>query len=84
MHLARAVECPAVILYGGREAPWQSGYTCNTNLYSPLPCAPCWLWNHCDYDRECMNRITVSDVVQAIRERLARPRNPLPVDFAEV
>jgi hypothetical protein len=31
-----------------------------------------------------MNRITVSDVVQAIRERLARPRNPLPVDFAEV
>jgi hypothetical protein len=26
MHLARAVECPGVIIFGGREAPWQSGY----------------------------------------------------------
>ena len=29
MHLARAVECPSVIVFGGREAPWQSGYVCN-------------------------------------------------------
>ena len=34
MHLARAVDCRAVIVYGGRETPAQSGYPCNENLYS--------------------------------------------------
>lgn len=32
MHLARAVDCPAVVIYGGRERPDQSGYACNENL----------------------------------------------------
>ena len=40
MHLARASECLSVIVYGGREAPWQSGYSCNMNLYSAVSCAP--------------------------------------------
>src|SRR5262249_40944014 len=47
MHLARAVDCPSVIVYGGREAPWQSGYKCNKNLYNAVACAPCWRWNNC-------------------------------------
>lgn len=84
MHLARAVECPSVILFGGREAPWQSGYGCNSNLYSAVPCAPCWLWNKCDYDRTCMDRIAAADVVQAVEGMLARPRNPLLVDQANL
>lgn len=84
MHLARAVECPSVIIFGGREAPWQSGYSCNSNLYSAVPCAPCWRWNRCDYDRTCMDRITAADVVQAVGQMLARPRNPLPVDHAQL
>ncbi len=37
MHLARASECPSVIIYGGREAPWQSGYSCNTNITRTPP-----------------------------------------------
>jgi ADP-heptose:LPS heptosyltransferase len=84
MHMARAVDCPSVILYGGREAPWQSGYTCNANLYSPEPCAPCWRFNGCDYDRICMTRITASQVVTEVRAMLARPRGPLPVDTVEL
>ncbi len=80
MHLARAVECPSVIIYGGREAPWQSGYVCNLNLYSPVPCAPCWLWNKCDHDRVCMENITVNKVVAAIQEIMARPCNPLAIE----
>lgn len=84
MHLARAVECPGVIIFGGREAPWQSGYVCNTNLYSPLACAPCWRWNDCPFARECMDRITVADVVSAIRQMMARPRGPLAVETVEV
>jgi len=80
MHLARAVECPSVILFGGREAPWQSGYSSNLNLYSAVPCAPCWLWNKCDHDRVCMDKIAARDVVQALEQMAARPRNPLALD----
>jgi len=80
MHLARAVECPAVIIYGGREAPWQSGYTCNANLYSAEPCAPCWFWNKCDFNRICMDKISANQVIGAIHDMRARPRNPLAVD----
>jgi len=81
MHLARAVECPSVILFGGREAPWQSGYSCNLNLYSAVPCAPCWLWNKCDYNRMCMDKISATDVVQAVEQMFVRDRNPLVEDF---
>lgn len=80
MHLARAVECPSVIIFGGREAPWQSGYVCNFNLYTPLPCAPCWRWNGCEFDRQCMREIGVADVVSAVRQMVARPRGPLEVE----
>jgi hypothetical protein len=84
MHLARAVECPSVIVFGGREAPWQSGYTCNVNLYSPVPCAPCWRWNSCDFDRKCMKNISIDDAVSAVRQMLDRPRSPLGVDVFSV
>ena len=80
MHLARATECPAVIIFGGREAPWQSGYGCNINLYSAVPCAPCWLWNKCDYNRMCLDNITALDVIKAVEEISTRARSPLSVE----
>ena len=80
MHVARAVECPSVIVYGGREAPWQTGYGCNLNLYSAEPCAPCWRMNGCDFDRVCMSRIDTGQVTAAIRTLSATPRHPLAVD----
>ena len=84
MHLARAVECPSVIIFGGREAPWQSGYVGNANLYTAVPCAPCWRANTCEFDRQCMREIAVEDVVAAIRQMLAKPRNPLAVETVEI
>lgn len=80
MHLARAVDCPAVIVYGGREAPWQSGYSANLNVARTPVCAPCWLVDRCDYDRVCMRDIAASEVLEAIATMLARPRGPLVVD----
>jgi Glycosyltransferase family 9 (heptosyltransferase) len=82
MHLARAVECPSVIVYGGREAPWQSGYGCNVNLASAIPCAPCWRWNGCDFDRKCMVTITAEKVFNAVRKLIAIPQHPLVVETA--
>jgi ADP-heptose:LPS heptosyltransferase len=84
MHLARAVECPSVIIFGGREAPWQSGYVCNFNIYSEMPCAPCWRSNTCDFNRQCMSNISADDVVSAIRQMLDRPRSPLAVETVEI
>jgi hypothetical protein len=84
MHLARAVECPAVIVLGGRTTPWQFGYSCNVNLYSPVACAPCWLWNTCPHDRMCMLNISAATVVEAIHRRLENPRSPLAVDFVTI
>ena len=82
MHLARAVDRPAVIIYGGREKPWQSGYSCNTNLATTLACSPCWRWNACDnvVERQCMRLIGVDEVVSAVRERASRAFEPLVAD----
>ena len=84
MHLARAVECPGVIIYGGREHPAQTGYCCNENLYTALPCAPCWHRNNCDLGHECMQRITAADVTESVSRILSRPRSPLATESQEV
>jgi hypothetical protein len=66
MHLARAVDTRSVIIYGGREKAWQSGYPCNENIETNPACSPCWQNNQCDYDRTCLKEITVQDVMAAI------------------
>lgn len=71
MHLARAVETMAVIIYGGYLHPSQSGYAENVNLFSALPCSPCGYPNHCEFDRECMRRITPELVAEAVHTALA-------------
>jgi hypothetical protein len=65
MHLARAVDCPSVIIYGGREHPSTTGYSANINLYEAVECAPCWLYT-CPYDRECMRRIEPKHIIAAL------------------
>lgn len=81
MHLARAVGCRSVIVFGGREAPWQSGYSANENLFSEVPCAPCWLWNRCDYERRCLSAIEPTAVVQAVERQVPRFGEPLATDL---
>ena len=73
MHLARAVECPSVIVYGGREPPELTGYACNTNLDSRPPCSPCWYYSHCEFDRRCLTAIAPAAVVNAVTRLLASP-----------
>ncbi len=81
MHLARAVDCRSVIIYGGRVHPYQIGYgAANENLYTPLPCAPCLKRNACDFDRLCMQKITSEMVVAAALRLAERHGEPLPVE----
>lgn len=85
MHLARAVDCPAVIIYGGRERPDQSGYAVNRNLFTALPCSPCWRWNSCDFDRRCLREIAAEQVIEATRGLLAEPpARPLAAEAATI
>ncbi len=80
MHLARAVDCRSVIVYGGREHPQQTGYSCNENLYAPVPCSPCWKSNTCGHDMLCMREIAPVDVVRAVERQVLRRHQPLAVD----
>ncbi|MEI9898288.1 MAG: glycosyltransferase family 9 protein [Chthoniobacter sp.] len=82
MHLARAVECRSVIIYGGRLRPWQIGYSANVNLIGDPPCSPCWLRNRCDYDHVCMRVISPEAVIQAAQEQMTKRGLPLELETA--
>tara|TARA_B100001093_G_C26860251_1_gene1029781 strand:+ start:15388 stop:16332 length:945 start_codon:yes stop_codon:yes gene_type:complete len=70
MHLARAVNTPAVIIYGGRETVENSGYSENINLYKNLECSPCWIHSsegeRCPNDMKCMKQIRPKEVLKAV------------------
>lgn len=78
MHLARAVDCPAVILFGGRVHPTQAGYAGFTNLTRTPACSPCWRYTGCELDRQCMREISADEVIASVRSALVQPRGPLP------
>lgn len=80
MHLARSVDCPSVILYGGRESPRQTGYIANKNLSVPASCAPCYLRNRCGHDHICMTSISVEMVLDAVEACDIRSGKSLPVE----
>jgi ADP-heptose:LPS heptosyltransferase len=82
MHLARAVDCRSVIIYGGREKPAITGYVANKNLYTQVRCAPCWLRNPCEFNRKCMDMITVDQVIAATADQISRYGTLLEVQTA--
>jgi hypothetical protein len=82
MHLARAVDCRSVIVYGGRERPSQTGYISNLNVVGDTPCSPCWQRNRCDFAHECMNMISSATVLTAVQAQLQRRGEPLEIEAA--
>jgi hypothetical protein len=71
MHLARAVDCRSVIVYGGHAHPGKLGYSANYNLFTPLPCAPCTQRSACAHNRDCMRAITPEEVLRGVERQLA-------------
>jgi ADP-heptose:LPS heptosyltransferase len=77
MHLAAAVGAPTLVIYGGRENPFVTGYSSQKKLSTQgLDCSPCWLVKPCPYGREilgelhkpCMDPLTAALVFDQIKE----------------
>jgi ADP-heptose:LPS heptosyltransferase len=70
MHLAAAVGCPVVSLWGStspeRSAPWGYG---DLAIRGEIPCHPCYL-RECPIGRECMRRISPETVISMVRRAL--------------
>ena len=80
MHIANAFRVPAVIIFGGYESPAGHFYPLNEALYSPVPCAPCWLTTPCPYDLKCLRMIAPEKVFRKICEVVSAP--DVPEQFA--
>lgn len=77
-HLARAVDCPSVVVMGGRAPEEVFGYAANVNLVSAPTCAPCGLREGCPHDLECMKMIKPDTVLAAaLRILESPPERPL-------
>lgn len=84
MHMARAVDCPSVIVWGGRLKPYQIGYPCFENVTVDLECSPCWLPNACPHDLKCMKEISSESVIDACEKILSQKDTELPIDKIEI
>lgn len=74
-HVAAAVGTPAVIIYGGRTLPVQTGYPFNTNLTRSPACSGCGLNEGCPHAMVCMD-IPVAEVFAAVHDTLCRHAPP--------
>jgi ADP-heptose:LPS heptosyltransferase len=84
-HLARAVDCPAVVVMGGRAPEGIFGYAANRNLYAHPECSPCTRRTGCPHAMQCMTAIAPADVLRSARELLADPpARPLAVESAVI
>lgn len=77
-HLARAVDCPSVVVLGGRAPADVFGYIANQNFTSCPACAPCARRTGCPHDMQCMTSISPARVADAVRAILnCPPSRPL-------
>ena len=84
MHLARAVDCPSVIVWGGRLKPSQIGYPCFENLYQDMDCSPCWIPNACPHSLACMKAISPKMVLERADKILSKTPKALTIDRISV
>ena len=69
-HIARAVDTPAVVVFGGFACPHWNGYAEQINLTSLWWCSYCYNPSPCkeEPERLCMHQITIERVVNAVEE----------------
>lgn len=79
MHVAEAVDTPAVILFGGFEKYTAHNYKNITPMESQTECSPCGLINTnmtpCPFGKKCMISISPKDVYNEVEEILHLKEN---------
>jgi len=74
MHAAASIGLRAVIIFGGRVNPNNTGYDNNINLFERIDCGPCWIHEEdgevCQNNLECLARIKVDTVLESINKIL--------------
>jgi len=74
MHMARAVNCPAVIAYAGAEPKNFAAYSCNKNVLPRDPCELCVEnrsnpWD-CRHGRKCILSVSKEEMIVAVEEMM--------------
>ena len=72
MHLARAVNAPTVVIYGGYVLPEQTGYAEQVNLWARPECSPCIAGAQNCPHLKCMVEITPRRVLGCLAELLEK------------
>lgn len=78
LHMASSVKTPVIGLYG--PMPFEKWYALGDNnilLKSDLPCMPCGLRGKCKKNYECMKKITVEQVINAIDKKFNQTNDNL-------
>ncbi len=68
-HIAKALNIPAIVIYGGFAHPDWNGYKDQINIVNEKSCSYCYNAQPCAHpfnERECMKEITIKDVLQAV------------------
>jgi ADP-heptose:LPS heptosyltransferase len=68
LHVAAATGVPSVAIHGGYCHPSNTAYEGNAALYTPVPCAPCWLREPCPYGKPCLAAITPEAVLAEVEK----------------
>jgi heptosyltransferase-2 len=67
MHVAAALGVPVVAIFGPTDPTTTSPFTSRARIVRrPVACAPCLL-RHCPGDHQCMEEVTVEEVLNAAR-----------------
>ena len=66
-HAAGALNKEAIVIYGGRSSPANFHYPNHHDLYIDAPESPCGMVTDCEHCRECMDKITIDDVMKHVQ-----------------
>ncbi len=69
-HAAAALNISGVVIFGGRISPALTGYDLHTNFYIDAPDSPCGWISDCAHCIECMRKIDVQQIAEALEEKL--------------
>jgi len=75
MHIAKGLDIPSTIIFGGSRPVACFGYSTNVNLGSTSQCSPCWIhegYETCKEHMKCMEEIMLQTILEIISRNLPK------------